>query len=133
MDELLKRLEDAGCGSRELDAEIAMAFGVEYRTRRTRSGVNKGREWLVDSYGGIQEWSHHPPAYTTSLDAALTLVPERWTTASDASAPECGIDWELFEPRRVIDGARRIKGTGTTHALALCIAALRARQEAGKS
>lgn len=71
------------------------------------------------------EWDQDPsvPFYTTSLDAALTLVPE-------------GFDWLRLGPVTMTvypvqhdpkAWAHHIEATGATPALALCAAALRAR------
>lgn len=69
---------------------------------------------------------HTAPLYTASVDAALALVERclpNWTDASNATAPECGIDWDLFEPVRY---GRRVKGTGKTRPLAILAALLSA-------
>lgn len=60
------------------------------------------------------------PSYTASLDAALTLVPH-------------GKEWEMYggvQPVALIyyAGSRYVDGRAATPALALCIAALRARE-----
>ena len=55
MEDLIKKLEAATEGSRELDGDIVRAI------------LPKGKPFpLID------------PPYTTSIDAALTLVPEGW-------------------------------------------------------
>ncbi len=64
------------------------------------------------------------PNPLTSVDDALELVPEGWTWDVDATAPECGIDWRLHEPG--INGVT-VKGTSEVAAVALTIAALKAR------
>lgn len=65
--ELLAALEGATGPSRELDAEIAASEGW----------TRFSDYWLSPS--GRQR-QYHPPAYTASLDAALTLYKEK---------PEC--------------------------------------------
>jgi hypothetical protein len=92
--ELIARLEAAAEGSRELDAAIAVAV-----------------------FGG---GSHDPgtaPHFTTSLDAALTLVPEGrgWLMRS--------VGGRGFAAISNAGEASQAK----TPALALCIAALKAR------
>lgn len=63
------------------------------------------------------------PQWTASIDAALALVPDGWTRAVDATAPELGVDVQLFPPA---DGSE-VVGSHKHETLALCIAALRAR------
>lgn len=109
LSDLIARLEAAKEGSRELDVAIIRAgYGIPI---------------VQDS------WSDQDllagdivPMYTRSLDAALTLVPDGW---------QCDV--------RICDGACRATVGGTkkfgearapTAALALCIAALKAREAA---
>lgn len=106
MDVLIARLEAATEGSTELSATI-------------------GR----DVMGHVP---HDPVVpYTTSLDAALTLVPDsaEWSVErrlSKGMLPAYASIWAI--------GARDIdfhaNGSGKTPAIALCIAALRARESA---
>ena len=66
MTDLIARLQAAGEGSRELDAEIALAIGW-------REGhVGQERCW----YDPNDRMRALPERFTTSLDAALTLLPE---------------------------------------------------------
>ncbi len=64
------------------------------------------------------------PAYTTSLDAALTLVPE-------------GCEWEVYGGDKqavaviYVSGPKYVDGRAPTPALAMCIAALKARPNEG--
>lgn len=114
---LIERLEKATEGSRELDGEIWCAAngyeflvwdgaGVRYRVRETG--------WYA---------AEHVKPYTASLDCALTLVPEGWqwrawhTPTDEGSLWGAEVNWE--PPGNVY---------AETPALALCIAALRARQ-----
>lgn len=64
------------------------------------------------------------PRYTTSLDAARTLMPPlfAWSVESSRSAP--GHAW-LYPPDNIDD--IDFQGEAATPELALCIAALRAR------
>jgi hypothetical protein len=104
MTDLIERLEAATGPSWELDASI------NYAVNPHASGI----------YG-------HPP-YTTSIDAALTLVPEGWT----------GLDIISYQRRTryTVELSRLLDddveedlrtGRGPTIAIALCVAALRAR------
>lgn len=71
--ELIAALEKLTGPSREMDARIAAVAGIASRSRRDGRGKSKGREWLMDSHGGVETWSHHPPPFTSSIDIALTL------------------------------------------------------------
>ena len=112
MKDLIHELKQATEGSRELDWNIHKFLNIvtdmgEYRT--TMVGV-----WL--------------PHYTTSLDAALTLVPEGWewelewehSTVAETEIARC----KMGDPLLFIDPE------AATPALALCIAALKAREQA---
>lgn len=120
LETLIKRLEQAAAGSRELDAAIV-------------NGINT-RPW------GIVEWDDGEPYldisptlplvpvqhYTTSIDAALTLVPE-------------GFDVTVHRNPRNIGNHARVSNMGLKHEpvgfvhdnlpapICVCIAALRAR------
>lgn len=99
MDDLIQRIEAAEGADRALDYDIAHLTGDHFR--------NGGKA----------------PAYTASIDAALTLVPE-------------GYDWSLdnFDGDRgrphawVCKDGPFYNATAATPALALCAAALRAKE-----
>ena len=113
--ELIARLEAVTGGGRGLDAEIAIFLG-----RGTITG-------------------HYPvdPHYTTSLDAAFTLIPkgrrrvlseEDW---GDSFGWACDLH-SLSEMEPEFGGSqvllpKHILGEAPTPALAVCIAALKAR------
>lgn len=105
-EELIEALEKAEGPSRELDEEI------------TRVAIWRNK---VDRSVPVDR-----PRYTASIDAALTLVPEQYDMISFRSDPS-GSGWELGE----FTGGEYIKHSeGSTDglwAIALCIAALRAR------
>lgn len=100
MNSLIKKLEQAEAGSRELDWLIHKHIGVDKRPM-----------WA-------SFWLH----YTTSFDAALTLVPEgrgimlRTNTSSPQAIVYCPVGTRLGNHY----------GEASTPALALCIAALKA-------
>jgi len=114
--ELIERLEAAESGSRELDAEIAKEVGYTFMETWTLS-----EEYWI----GPAPAPDKPvvlPRFTTSLDAALTLVPEGfWTRLIIATPPVAEVNPNNIES---VDG----KVIATTPALALCIAALKARE-----
>lgn len=116
LEKLAARVEREG-PSRELDAEIARAFGW-----RSFYLAGFGPRWQK-GHGTV---TSELPAYTASIDAALTLVPEGW-------------DWFKLRTTTVqtwVEVGRK-DGTGmiafsveaSTPAAALCAAALRANQE----
>lgn len=145
MSALIAKLEAANEGSRELDAEIwwacdrARAEGT-YNT----AALGMPKPFAADApvptcgLGGLVVIGK-APHYTTSLDAALSLLPEGWhvdcLTTGDldvgsnnpARKPRC-----LLRPNlKNDDGWARHIDTATsaaTPALALCIAALKSRE-----
>lgn len=147
MKELIKRLEEASEGSRELDAEIAVAVG--HRVPSVPDGAEDlayaklptihdkcepGTYWIVQRSGMFLSTA---PRFTTSLDAALTLIPERWAVeavswwpgggSGEVSLLPCHQDKDGIWWHTATDGPR-IETEAKTPALALCIAALRAQE-----
>lgn len=123
MNDLIKKLEDAECGSRELDAETTLHAMDLLDSFNVGQVVIQPDGWLCGP--GVGEQPTKAPHYTTSLDATLTLVPEGWDwdvgtceegyTAATASVPK--------------QGFRSVTYGNATSAVALCIAALKARQQ----
>ncbi len=112
MEDLIKSLEQAEQGSEALDKSIARHLG--FRIAATTGGPH-----IMRQNDDVASWDL--PRYSRSLDAALTLVPE-------------GLCWEVQTGPK-IGGAACVgtncgpmDGVGANGALALCIAALRARQ-----
>jgi len=107
LDTLISDLERATEGSRELDYAIAKEIGWRF------SGEESFKEYWQDAT--TDEWKQLP-WWTTSLDSALTLVPEgsRWDVQQDYTCAFASIDGVTT-------------GRVATPALALCIAALTAR------
>ena len=122
IEELIERLEKAQEPNRELDAAIAKASGLYVYEKR---GGDK-KEWLYPT--NEDEWrkslyetgAWRLPDYTSSIDAALTLVSE-------------GYQWDFHScvgEACVSNLSRDIERYGVSKispAIALCIAALRAR------
>lgn len=103
LEELAARCEAAEGANFELEQRIGEAIGL--------LGIGEGKV---------------APAYTTSLDAALMLVPPGWfigklSENSDRSRAFVSLHGKVTP---IADGA------GTTPALALCAAALRAQASA---
>lgn len=129
MDELIKRLAAASEGSRGLDAAIEIDI----------EGVSQSEcnQYLaaIERHPKPNPWDCFDPCcphYTTSIDAALTLLPEGWKIThafwdAGATATFC-----LTKKERVKgeDTNRYSGGISSTPALALCIACLKARKEA---
>ena len=136
--ELIERLEKADAGSRELDAAIHCAIWPERITHPNLAPGMTMRDYgdertnrQVASAEYIHKDRGPAPRYTTSLDAALTLVPEGW----DWDIGVCAGDAEAFLTMPgngfLSDrGDTEIYGRHKAPALALVIAALNAR--AGK-
>lgn len=127
--DLIKRLEDAAEGSRELDLAIQIKFGRIYATWNDVPMPEGSTDDTV------------VPHYTTSLDAAMTLVPEGWRImmlaeyygkwsaclhrafgiAQDNAIWKSGHHWPS---EYIVNGE-----TNSNLALALCIAALKAKDQ----
>lgn len=118
--DLIAKLEAATEGSRELDAEIGAL--EDPLGRRPHPAAAPG--WLV---GGDTDSPIEALAYTKSLDAARTLVPEGWKIWD---VRQCDDSWwvhlEHCHPSAHAEGFAPIKEP-RGFPLALCIAALKAR------
>ena len=76
------------------------------------------------------DWRNHTwLAYSASLDAAMTLIPEGWRLANFGETVIEGNDpWNARVLEKRFDGrGGRAEGDAATPALALCAASLRAR------
>lgn len=130
IDKLIAELESATKGSRKLDDAISTIIGRPPPQTGGYYGWEDGPGYYSrpkDSEGITREiWeSRH---FTTSLDAALTLVPEGtdidlYVAGHNSSSNACAVD--ILHPE-----TEEKFGTGNNRstALALCIAALKARQ-----
>lgn len=109
MTDLITALEKAEAGSRELDAMIARHLQWECKV------LFGSMHWVTPSGG-----RGSLPSWTTSIDAAVTLVPpgHDWVLYSDGCAGCAPRDPEDLP---ISDHY------GATPALSLCIAALKAR------
>lgn len=100
---LIERLEAASGPDRTLDGAIQRAMGQDWPIHFSGCGVAN--------------------AFSTSIDAAMTLVPEGWHTflaTEDRHSHSWG--WELRG-----GFGQKAHGRAPTPALALCIASLKAR------
>jgi hypothetical protein len=118
-DELLAlaiRCEQATGPDREIDRDIGLMLGL-YDNPEDLGCFDDTAEAVVG--GGGQTFA--PPAFTASLDAAMTLVPEGWSGTATKRANGKGLA-EVDRP-----GSLRKVSWAATPALALCAAVLRAR------
>ncbi len=135
MNELIEALERAEVGSREMDGEIwwlvdRPAAGCMFRNAAT--GLPGPLPDKIPPGLGRLAVQNNAPAFTTSLDAALTLVPEGWTLVIARPGHNHGVlvaQWRAEIPRPISSGGGPPWiAFAPTPALALVIAALRARQ-----
>ena len=126
--DLITELEQAKEGSRELD--LAVATEIDWLER----GVSLRQFREKFPAGNPLHWGF--PHYTASIDAALTLVPKGWWI-SRIYQDEDGFEVMLIDPSsdegmgtpNYVEAVLMADGNGIpTIALALCIAALRARE-----
>lgn len=120
--DLIARLEAATEGSRELDIDI---------------GELQGFIWQDGGWCGADGDFRELPSYTTSLDAAMTLVPEglEWMVSNRAKRPHTGRAY-VHNKALIFAGLggmtknpeyRGYEHTASTPALALCVVVLKAR------
>jgi len=128
---LIDRVEAAEGPDRGLDREIARV-----QIHRILAGMGEvSAEGIAKSMASAR-LDEDLDAYTASLDAALTLVPEGWGVDragwQSITAPGHA-GFELWQYRQNANGdwrhgsdERIVKGNAATPALALCAAALKA-------
>lgn len=121
---LIKRLEALTGPSREVDAEIATAIG--WKSVPWEFSGKRGLTW----YAPDLEVHYECPHFTGSIDAALTLMPKinrpnfPWLAIkSNNPNNPIGCRCELW-----LDNVKNYNGRGKTLAIAICIAALKARE-----
>ena len=135
LQDLMAKLEGASEGSRELDFAIAKEIGWKFH------GEKEFKEWgLFWRDSTTEEWKQLP-WWTTSLDAALTLVPKGWVTMHAGQNPVSGTwYWGLHKQAEagINDGCCQqtesqdlfTSAQQTNSApIALCIAALKVLQK----
>lgn len=110
----LDRLQAATEGSKELDGRIVLALDI--------SLDHPNWPYVIEQPDGTVVVDQRVPRYTTSLDAALTLVPEGCWYSIQYRA-----DYRDETTALIEQSLARVPGNRP--ALALCIAALKARQE----
>lgn len=120
--ELIAALEKAERPSRELDAEIAALIAET----QPAHPMPDGTIW-IEGCGSESSRTLHSRSYTRSIDAALTLVPDGfdWFVSSEFHGTQ------FFATVTSKDRLHNFVARGilATPAIALCIAALKARGE----
>lgn len=120
LSELIAKLEGATEPSRQLDSAIAAHLGFDGWT---------AEEWadVVSEAGLLNPSIPKAPAYTASIDAALTLVPDGMLWHAGLNT-----DGSAFGDIRTIDKLEWFSDGRQSVPLALCIAALKSRATAAK-
>lgn len=93
--ELAERCEQAAGPDRELDFAIFIALNPGLRQ------YVRGRGGLVHPMDSTDQRimaNHIPPRYATSLDAAMSLVPEGWRIGGLDASIEGRYSWRLIGP-----------------------------------
>ncbi len=114
--ELERRLVAASGPDRAIDSAIGNAT-VDQKCWRVVDDKGNAEAW--GSFGEEEGWypAGECPPYTSSIDAALTLVPEKCGWAIDGAAGSFA--------EAAVSGIE--SGRMATPAIALCLAAIRAR------
>jgi hypothetical protein len=89
------------------------------------SGPDMRLDAVIESHVGFRPFG--TPQYTASIDAALTLVPDTWAIheMGELSRLPTGAGWYVTAMKR--DGFGEVHAAHPNFAIALCIAALKAR------
>ena len=139
-EELIEALEKARAPDRRLDAEIAVTLRIPPPdTDVTHWSITGFPRWRAGSDGRVicihlsgEDGPHwRSKAYTSSIDAALTLVPEGLSYEIRCSPYGETSQAVIWNGRRSPSESEvaRVGIDGVRPAIALCIAALRAREE----
>jgi hypothetical protein len=126
---LIALLEESKEGSMELDARVHVARDPSrFEITAWSSDIMRGAVWekLPE---GMHRYTSAPP-YTTSLDSALSLVPEGWGINISLSPPEHNSEQcaSLVRGDPPYFDSEEIEASANTAILALVIAALKARR-----
>ena len=126
LDELIAALEAATGPDRELDEVIAtLNAGATREVQQSgRVAYHKDGFWI--SIGEVKP-------YTSSIDAALTLVPEGWEWGVSDKHPKYAPfafvrRWGNVRAGLIFESSRPGFNAAATPAVALCIAVLKARK-----
>lgn len=116
--ELIERLEKATGPDREIDCAIKELLDPRYKPKDRVIYYGEATGEHVGEDGQF----YKAPAYTASLDAALMLVPEDHPWAV-GDLNEDDFPWACVTNQHTVD----FNGNGSTPAVSMCIAALKAR------
>lgn len=131
---LIERIEAATEGSRELDVLVGAAIDLRvdeghlsFRNSFEICGMEQMLR-MAESHQNI--WREALPRYSTSIDAALTLLPEGWWWSAGVCRREnhASVGSEIG----TVEGELIFEMFGSTAPLALLAAILRARQTEGQ-
>lgn len=111
MKSIIEKLERAKAGDESLSREIADIVGTAVKRRTFNGGMD------------ADEWDWFPP-YTSSIDAALSLVMDGWSWSVAVS--ENKLHPVVMLGRSYPTNAQ-VAQEAATPALAICIAALKSR------
>jgi hypothetical protein len=132
--ELAERCEQAAGPDEVLDGAIEAACKIAFGVDVTMFNEGVPIEWESDDddgrvvvlIGGHKFKAYRAPAFTASLDAAMTLVPEGKGFVVSSVGPSANRPYALVgDPTAETDESKG--ASAATPALALCAAALRAR------
>lgn len=141
MTDIIKQLEDATEGSRELDIAVHIDAGLCDPSAKYNS-LNDNFDWIEyhpEVPGGASELGvDELPHYTTSIDAALTLVPSnlscvlsvKFNFGKRHKAEADLLVWTHDDPEGLPARFQPPWIKAATPALAICVAATKARQSA---
>ena len=122
---LIERIEKSEGADRELDGAIALSLGWTLQKMKGDARPYYRKPGATQYYNRAE-----PPAYTASIDAAMTLVPEHSlftvrTLWDDSKTAGLAVVSRYEGERRFWMGEHQ--SVAATPALALCAAALKAR------
>lgn len=136
MVDLISLLEQAESGSRELDARIGNL--IDFQTPDCqptfmswkRYGEQFGFDKQVEAasrYGSV--WHDYLPSWTTSIDDAVTLIPDGWVLEKlgDGASGIIGSLAPMYTKCDLTNGKDGARCMAGTRPLAICLAALKAR------
>lgn len=135
---IVERLAKASGPDRELDAELFNLSAYALQWDRGAIQLEKRQDRFDDGWytvradkGSDDDYPEKLPRYTKSIDAALTLVPEGYTVETHFSVPQDSENTVMLWKHHALpkDGLD-VRGKGKSPAIALCVAALRARSAA---
>jgi hypothetical protein len=130
-DSLIERLRKSSGPDRHLDALIWLSDKPQGQRDACLIHLNCDIEWTC-AKDGYLNWrqTYTPPAYTASLDAALTLVPEDWRVNDMCETEDRRWNVSLWRERVPEEAHPQVINAGdlnSSAAIGICIAALLAR------